>query len=235
VSEQPGLSLTDPPLPCPHTKTRPVQALQNQSRDHPPGGDDVCPVPALAAQCRGPGSHERGIDVSHESVRFWWRRFGPKFASEIRKRRAERLRAWPQWRWHLDEVFVKINGEAHYLWRTVDHEGEVLESFATKTRDKRAALEFLKKAMLRHGQPGKIGTDKLRSYRAALRELGIGDRPLEKQPRGELALAFSKARTGNAALQANAKPSEVSSLPFTPLSTISSTRNAASLPDRISS
>jgi len=120
--------------------------------------------------------HERGTDVSYESVRFWWMRFGSKFASEIRKRRAEQLRAWPQWRWHLDEVFVKINGEAHHLWRTVDHEGEVLESFETKTRDKRAALEFLKKAMRRHGHPGKIGTDKLRSYRAALKEIGAADR-----------------------------------------------------------
>jgi len=120
--------------------------------------------------------HERGIDVSHESVRFWWQRFGPEFASEIRKRRAERMRVWPQWRWHLDEVFVKINGERHYLWRAVEHEGEVLESYVTKTRDKKAALKFLKKAMRRYGRPEKIVTDKLRSYGAALRDLGIGDR-----------------------------------------------------------
>jgi len=51
------------------------------------------------------------------------------------------------WRWHLDEVFVRINGERHYLWRAVDHEGEVLESYVTKTRDKAAALAFLKKAL----------------------------------------------------------------------------------------
>ncbi|WP_111735285.1 IS6 family transposase [Roseovarius amoyensis] len=120
--------------------------------------------------------HERGIDVSHESVRFWWQRFGPKFASEIRKKRVERMRAWPQWRWHLDEVFVKINGERHYLWRAVDHEGEVLESYVTKTRDKRAALNFLKKAMRRYGNPEKIVTDKLRSYGAALKEIGTANR-----------------------------------------------------------
>jgi len=89
--------------------------------------------------------HERGIDVSHEAVRFWWHRFGPMFASEIRQKRAERLRSWPQWRWHLDEMFVKINGERCYLWRAVDHEGEVLESFVTRTRDKKAALKFLRK------------------------------------------------------------------------------------------
>jgi len=120
--------------------------------------------------------HERGIDVSHETVRFWWNRFGPIFAAEIRKKRVERLRAWPQWRWHLDEVFVKVNGERRYLWRAVDHEGEVLESFVTKTRDKKAALKFLKKAIRRYGKPEKIVTDKLRSYGAALKEIGAANR-----------------------------------------------------------
>ena len=115
--------------------------------------------------------HERGIDISHETVRFWWHRFGPMFAAEIRKRRIEGMKS-SRWRWHLDEVFVKINGERHYLWRAVDHEGEVLESFVTKTRDKKAALKFLKKAMRKHGRPQVIVTDKLRSYGAALREIG---------------------------------------------------------------
>jgi putative transposase len=78
---------------------------------------------------------ERGIDICHETVRFWWNRFGPMFASEIRRRRVDRMRSYTHWRWHLDEVYVKINGEMHYLWRAVDHEGEVLESFATKERD----------------------------------------------------------------------------------------------------
>ncbi len=84
--------------------------------------------------------HERGIDICHETVRVWWNRFGPIFAVDIRKKRSAASRALPQWRWHLDEVFVKINGEMHYLWRAVDHEGEVLEVFATKHRDRRAAL-----------------------------------------------------------------------------------------------
>jgi len=119
--------------------------------------------------------HERGIDICHETVRFWWHRFGPMFTAEIRKRRVEGMRS-SRWRWHLDEVFVKINGERHYLWRAVDHEGEVLESFVTKTRDKEAALKFLRKSLKRHGRPEKIVTDRLRSYGAALRELGIGDR-----------------------------------------------------------
>ena len=119
--------------------------------------------------------HERGVDISHETVRYWWHRFGPMFASEIRKRRIEGMKS-SRWRWHVDEVFVKINGEQYYLWRAVDHEGEVLESFVTKTRDKRAALKFLKKAMRKHGQPEVIVTDKLRSYGAALKEIGAGDR-----------------------------------------------------------
>ncbi|RYH07066.1 IS6 family transposase [Tropicimonas sp. IMCC6043] len=120
--------------------------------------------------------HERGIDISHESVRFWWNRFGPIFASEIRRKRAERLRSGPQWQWHLDEMFVKINGERHYLWRAVDHEGEVLESFVTKARDKKAALKFLKKTMKRYGRPHVFVTDKLRSYGAALKEVGAAER-----------------------------------------------------------
>jgi putative transposase len=72
--------------------------------------------------------NERGIDVSHETIRFWWNRFGPMFASEIRRKRVDGMRSYSNWQWHLDEVFVKINGETHYLWRAVDHEGEVLES-----------------------------------------------------------------------------------------------------------
>ena len=93
------------------------------------------------------------------------------FASEIRKRRV-RHRSYSQWRWHVDEVFVRINGEKHYLWRAVDHEGEVLEVFATKHRDRRAALKFLKRAMKRYGQPKVIVTDRLRSYRAAMNVIG---------------------------------------------------------------
>ena len=120
--------------------------------------------------------HEHGIEISHETVRFWWNRFGPLFAAEIRRKRVGRMRSLPHWRWHLDEVFVKINGVTHYLWRAVDHEGEVLESFVTKRRDKRAALKFLKKPLKRHGHSGEAVTDRLRSYGAALRELGICDR-----------------------------------------------------------
>ena len=114
---------------------------------------------------------ERGIDISLETVRFWWNRFGPIFAAEIRKRRVDR-RTYSNWRWHLGEVFVRINGKTHDLWRAVDHEGEVLEVFATKRRDRRAALNFLKRAMKRYGKPRIIVTDRLRSYRAAMKVIG---------------------------------------------------------------
>ncbi len=93
------------------------------------------------------------------------------FAAEIRKRRVDQ-RSYSNWRWHLDEVFVRINGETHCLWRAVDHEGEVLEVFATKSRDRRAALTFLKRAMKRYGRPWSIVTDRLRSYRAAMKVIG---------------------------------------------------------------
>jgi putative transposase len=116
--------------------------------------------------------HERGIDICHETVRAWWNRFGPTFAAEIKKTRSAQMRGAPQWRWHLDEVFVRINGEVNYLWRAVDHEGEVLESFVTKRRDRKAALTFLRKAMKRYGRPEIVVTDRLRSYRAAMKEIG---------------------------------------------------------------
>jgi putative transposase len=115
---------------------------------------------------------ERGIDVCHETVRLWWNRFGPLFAADIRRQRVSRMRGFRQWRWHVDEVYVKINGEMHYLWRAVDHEGEILESHVTKKRDKFTALHFLKKALKRHGRPEAVVTDGLRSYLAAMRELG---------------------------------------------------------------
>ena len=114
---------------------------------------------------------ERGIDICHETVRFWWNRFGSMFAAELRRRRAHR-RSYSRWRWHLDEVFVRINGEIRYLWRAVDHEGEVLEVFATKRRDRKAALKFLKRTMKRYGRPRSIVTDRLRSYRAAMKMIG---------------------------------------------------------------
>ncbi len=119
---------------------------------------------------------ERGIDVCHETVRFWWNRFGPMFAADIKRQRINRMRGFRHWRWHLDGMFVKINGETHYLWRAVDHEGEVHESYVTKKRDKSAALRFMKKALKNQGPVNAIVTDGLHSYKAAMDELGNRER-----------------------------------------------------------
>ena len=115
---------------------------------------------------------ERGIDICHETVRFWWNRFGPMFAADIRRQRVSRMKGFRHWNWHLDEMYVKIGGEMHYLWRAVDQEGEILESYVTRTRGKKAALAFIRKALKRHGSVETIITDGLRSYRAAMDELG---------------------------------------------------------------
>ncbi|MDC0148902.1 IS6 family transposase [Rhodospirillales bacterium] len=116
--------------------------------------------------------HERGIDICHETVRYWWNKFGPLFAGEIRKKRMHPIPNHSNWKWHLDEVFVKINGETHYLWQAVDHEGEVLETFVSKRRDRKAALDFLKRILKKYGAPKVIVTDKLKSYRAAMKISG---------------------------------------------------------------
>ena len=79
----------------------------------------------------------------------------------ICRQRAGRMRGFRHWKWHLDERYVRVNGEMVYLWRAVDQEGEVLESSATRARDKRAGLIFMKKALKRHGSPEAITTDGL--------------------------------------------------------------------------
>jgi hypothetical protein len=111
----------------------PVPVLQLIAGADPSGGADVRSFSALAPNIEDL-LFERGIDLSHETIRFWWNRFGPMLAGEVRPRRVGYMRGFRHWRWHLDEVFVKINGETHYPWPAVDHEGEVLESYVTKTR-----------------------------------------------------------------------------------------------------
>lgn len=131
------------------------------------------------------------------------------FAADIKRQRISRMKGHTQWRWHVDEVFVKINGETHYLWRAVDHEGEILESYVTKTRDKSAALRFFKKALKNQGSPVEIVTDGLRSYPAAMKDLGVEGRremgrwlnnraenshlPLRRKERGMLRFRQMKA------------------------------------------
>jgi putative transposase len=156
--------------------------------------------------------HERGIEISHETVRFWWHRFGPMFAAEIRKRRIEGMKS-SHWRWHLDEMFVKINGERHYLWRAVDHEGEVLESFVTKTPRQEGRAEIPEESheearpvrAVRHGQAALLrrGPEGSRRVRSA------GDWTLAEQPRGELAPAIPTTGAGDAPVPAHAKFAEV--------------------------
>lgn len=96
-------------------------------------------------------------------------------AGDIRRARVSRMRGFCHWRWHLDEVYVKLNGELVYLWRAVDHEGEMIESLVIIKRDK-AALTFMKKALKRHGSPDAITADSLRSFGNAMDELGCRDR-----------------------------------------------------------
>ena len=91
------------------------------------------------------------------------------------KKRVQHLSAHSNWQWHLDEEFVKINGETHYLWRAVDHEGEVLESYVTKRRDRKETLKFLRKTKKRFGPPPVIVTDLLRSC-GAMKVIGNADR-----------------------------------------------------------
>ena len=114
--------------------------------------------------------HERGIDVCHETSRYWWNKFGLRFSKEVKKK--SNINHY-NWRWHIDEVFVKINGELHYLWRAIDHEGTILDCYVSKIRDKKAAKKVLKKLLKSYGKPREIITDKLKSYRAALKELGL--------------------------------------------------------------
>lgn len=94
------------------------------------------------------------------------------FAGEVRGKRVCHMRGFRHWRWHRDEIYVKLDGERVYLWQSVDQDGEVLESFVTKGRDKQAALTIMKKALKRHGLLEAITTDGLRAYSAAMNELG---------------------------------------------------------------
>lgn len=107
----------------------------------------------------------RGVQVSYETVRRWCEKFGKKYADGLRRRRA-RIGD----KWHLDEVFLKINGVTHYLWRAVDQNGIVLDILVQPKRDRFAAIRFFRKLLRRTGRrPHVIITDKLRSYRAAKR------------------------------------------------------------------
>ncbi len=142
---------------------------------------------------------ERGITVTHESIRQWCLRFGTDFACKLRRRRPR-----PGDTWHLDEVFLRINGVLHYLWRAVDQDGVVLDILVQARRNATAAKRFFKRLLagLRY-KPKRIITDGLRSYGAARGAAGRAppDQPIPEQPGGKLASADAAARAPDAAVQ----------------------------------
>src|ERR1700674_1940294 len=112
---------------------------------------------------------ERGIAVSYETVRRWVNHVGPRIAADLRKRRPK-----PHTTWHLDEVYLKIDGRLVYLWRAVDAEGEVLDVLVQSKRNKHAALKLMHRLLKKYGfVPERMITDDLRSYGAAAHDLGI--------------------------------------------------------------
>jgi len=144
---------------------------------------------------------ERGLDISYESVRSWVLKFGPAIARGLR-----RCRPRPSDRWHLDEMVVRIAGKRMYLWRAVDHEGEVLEILVQRRRDRSAAVRLMRKLLRKQGfAPTRVTTDKLRSYGAAFRHLGLSCHHEQgrrgKQSGGEFASSGAPARAQDATLQ----------------------------------
>jgi putative transposase len=112
---------------------------------------------------------ERGLDVSYETVRRWFLKFGPGIAANLRARRPT-----PSNHWHLDEMVIVIRGQRFWLWRAVENEGEVLDFLVQSRRDTKAAMKLIRKLLKRQGfAPSRVVTDKLRSYRAAFRHLGL--------------------------------------------------------------
>ena len=110
---------------------------------------------------------ERGITVSYEAIRLWCNKFGPRYAKRLKRRHKGFGDTF-----YIDEVFVKIDGKQHYLWRAVDQDGEVIDVFLQTRRDGAAAKRFFKRLITKHRkEPRKIVTDKLRSYRVAHREI----------------------------------------------------------------
>src|SRR6202047_2410830 len=127
---------------------------------------------------------ERGLDVTYETVRSWAVKFGPIIA-----RRLRRCRPRPRGRWHLDAMGVRLAGKRMYLWRAVDHEGEILDVLVQRKRDRRAAIKLIRKLLRKQGfAPKTVVTDKLRSYGAAIRHIRLAchhEQGLRKNNRAE--------------------------------------------------
>jgi len=153
---------------------------------------------------------ERGIAISYETVRRWVNHFGPIIAAQLRKRRPR-----PHSIWHLDEVYLKIDGRMVYLWRAVDAEGEVLDVLVQSKRNKHAALKLMRKLLRKYSVvPERMVTDDLRSYGAATLDLGIDHLHdcgrLEEQSGREFASADPTAGAQDATLQERGLSPEVS-------------------------
>jgi transposase-like protein len=168
---------------------------------------------------------ERGLDVSYETVRRWVLKFGPLFARELRHRRPR-----PTARWHLDEMAVTIAGRQFWLWRAIDDEGEVLDLLVQRRRNKAAAVKLTRKLLKKQGfAPDMLVTDKLRSYGAAMAELGLSARHRACARTIEQRIRINRHEGANARCSGSNRPDQPSaSCLFTRLSTTHSTSNAIS-------
>ncbi len=169
---------------------------------------------------------ERGIDVSYETARRWFLKFGPVIAANLR-----RLRPRPSDHWHLDEMVVRINGRKHWLWRAVDNEGEELDFLVQTRRNAKAAKRLMKKLLKELGfAPTRVVTDRLRSYPAAFKATGLTahhDRGLRANNRAGTRTFRSDDENANS--RASSQPDQPNaSSPSTPLPTTPSTINATS-------
>jgi len=169
---------------------------------------------------------ERGVAVSYETVRRWVNHFGPMIAAALRKRRLK-----PHTTWHLDEVYLKIDGRMVYLWRAVDAEGEVLDVLVQSKRNKHAALKLMRKLLKKYAfVPERLVTDDLRSYSAAVRNLGIERRHERGRWKNNRAENSHQPNGGGSARcsgsRARVQPRNF--FPHTPPSSILSTSNAIS-------
>jgi putative transposase len=171
---------------------------------------------------------ERGIDVSSETVRRWALKFGRAYARKLRKKRPG-----TDVRWHLDEVFVSINGKRMYLWRTVDCEGEVLDILVQSRRNKKAALKLMRKLLKKQGfVPDAFVTDKLPSYGAVLKDLKLARRH-ELGGRKNNHAENSHLDNGNDECSGSGHPDQHNEFcPLTPPSTTPLTSSVISYPER---
>jgi putative transposase len=169
---------------------------------------------------------ERGVAVSYETVRRWVNHFGPMIAADLRKRRLK-----PHTTWHLDEVYLKIDGLMVYLWRAVDAEGEVLDVLVQSKRNKHAALKLMRKLLKKYAfVPERLVTDDLQSYSAAVRELGIECRHEGDGRTIELRIRISRPDGGSARRSGSRAPAlRRNSCPAMLPSTTLSMSNAISL------